>query len=108
MAQPITRLAAPLGGAVEPLVHAPEAVQSARKSRIGMIDDAVFEDKRAHARPLPRIGGHRCAGHGGALRSPIGCRARAYLGPFPVTHPRRRRALIVVVNGPVPLLLLGD
>src|SRR6267378_170364 len=35
---PDTRLVAPLGGAVEPLVHAPEAVQSARIGGIGVVD----------------------------------------------------------------------
>src|SRR5580658_7808584 len=40
-APPDARLAAPLGGAIEPLVHAPEAVQSARIGGISMVDDAV-------------------------------------------------------------------
>ena len=41
-------------GAVEPLVHTPEAVQSARISGIGVVDDAIFEHERAHARPVAR------------------------------------------------------
>src|SRR5688572_12815127 len=41
-AEPDARLVAPLGGAVEPLVHAPEAVQSARKGGIGVVDDAIL------------------------------------------------------------------
>src|SRR5438067_7985095 len=69
-APPDTRLVAPLGCAVEPLVHAPEAVQSARIGGIGVVDDAVVERERAHARPLARV------------RSPVGCRARGYLGPL--------------------------
>src|SRR5260221_12221833 len=44
---------ASLRGAVEPLVHAPEPVQSAGIGRIGMIDDAVFEDESAEAPPPP-------------------------------------------------------
>src|SRR5262249_26464206 len=47
-------LVAPHGGVVEPLVHAPEAVQSARVGGIGVVDDAVLERERAQARPLPR------------------------------------------------------
>src|SRR5260221_2602616 len=39
---------APSGGAVEPLVHTPEAVQSARIGGIGVVDDAVLEHERAH------------------------------------------------------------
>src|SRR3989440_7247530 len=62
-APPDARLVAPLGGAVEPLVHAPEAVQSARISGVGVIDDAVLEHKRAHARPLARVRGRVSSGH---------------------------------------------
>src|SRR5207249_3313857 len=50
-APPDARLVASPGGAVEPLVHAPEAVQSARVGGIGVVDDAVLERERAHARP---------------------------------------------------------
>src|SRR5207245_2062205 len=56
-AHPDARLVTPLGGAVEPLVHAPEAVQSARIGGIGVVDDAVLERERAHARPLTRVRG---------------------------------------------------
>src|SRR5256712_10337733 len=51
-APPHARLVTPLRGAVEPLVHAPEAVQSARIGGIGVVDEAVLEHERAHARPL--------------------------------------------------------
>src|SRR3989442_6757490 len=51
-APPDARLVASLGGAVEPLVHAPEAVQSARIGGIGAVGDAVLEHVRAHALPL--------------------------------------------------------
>ena len=42
------------GCAVEPLVHTPETIQSARIGGIGVIDDAVFEHEGAHARPIAR------------------------------------------------------
>src|SRR5438094_892133 len=42
-APPGACLVAPLGGAVEPLEHAPKAVQSARIGGIGMVDNAVLE-----------------------------------------------------------------
>src|SRR5438552_2991479 len=63
-APPDARLVAPLGGPVEPLVHAPEAVESARKRGIGVVDDAVLERERAHARPLARVRGHVGSDHG--------------------------------------------
>src|SRR5436309_15097984 len=64
VAPPGARLVAPLGGAVEPLVHAPEAVQSARIGGIDVVDDAVLEGEPAHARPLSRVRGHVGSGHG--------------------------------------------
>src|SRR4051812_19701198 len=39
---------------VEPLVHAPQAVQPARIGGVGMVDDAVLERECAHAGRLPR------------------------------------------------------
>src|SRR5438552_13673691 len=63
-APPDVRLVAPLGGAVEPLVHAPEAVQSARIGGIAVVDDAVLQHERAHARPLARVRGRVGSGHG--------------------------------------------
>src|SRR5271170_3244232 len=50
-AKPDACLVAPLGGAVEPLVHAPEAVQTARIGGIRVVDDAVLEHERAHSWP---------------------------------------------------------
>src|ERR1043165_5739517 len=50
-------LVAPLGSAVEPLIHAPHRIQSARKGRIGVINDAVVQSERAHARPLANVRG---------------------------------------------------
>src|SRR5713226_1688534 len=62
-APPDARLVASPGGAVEPLVHAPEAVQSARIGGIGVVDDAVLGHERAHARSLARVRGHIGYGH---------------------------------------------
>src|SRR5262245_64934654 len=57
-------LVTPFGCAVEPLIHAPQAVQSARIGGIRVIDDAVLERERAQARPLARVRGHVGSGHG--------------------------------------------
>src|SRR5262245_23461544 len=57
MTPPYAFFVASLRRAVEPLVHAPESVQSARKRGIRVVDDAVVEHERAHARPLARVGG---------------------------------------------------
>src|SRR6266513_740005 len=73
---PDAMLVAPLGGAVEPLIHSPEAVQSARVSRIGVVDDAVLQRERAHARPLAYVRVHVGAAHGSELTGSVGCRAR--------------------------------
>src|SRR5262249_23379334 len=51
-APPDAVLVAPLGGAVKPLVHAPEAVHPPRISRIGVVDDTVLQRERAQARPV--------------------------------------------------------
>src|SRR5213594_4523354 len=66
-AHPDARLVAPLGCAVEPLVNAPEAVQSAGIGGIGVVDDAVLEREGAHARPLARVRGHVGSGRGREL-----------------------------------------
>src|SRR5436190_2285155 len=79
-AKPEARLVASLGCAVEPLVHAPETVQSARISGIGVIDDAVLAHERAHAGPLARVRGHVGSAHGGERSGTIRCRARGYCG----------------------------
>src|SRR5262245_22748560 len=63
-APPDPRLVTPLGGTVEPLVHAPEAVQAAGIGGIGVVDDAVLERERAHAWLLARVRGHVGAAHG--------------------------------------------
>src|SRR5690349_22111859 len=40
--------------AVQPLVHAPQAVEAARVGRVGVIDHAVLERERAHAGAVAR------------------------------------------------------
>src|SRR5262249_51516818 len=62
-APPDALLVAALGGAVEPLVHAPQAVQSTRTGGIGMVDAAVLKRERAQARPFARVCGHVGSGH---------------------------------------------
>ena len=70
-APPDACLVAAPGGAVEPLIHAPEAVQSARIGGIGVVDDAVLERERTHTRPLARVRGHVGSGHGRELLGPL-------------------------------------
>src|SRR4051812_13290537 len=62
-APPDASLVAPLGCAIQPLVHAPEAIHSAGVGGISMVDDAVLEHERAHARPLARVCGNVGSGH---------------------------------------------
>src|SRR5262249_31096453 len=68
VAPPHAVLVPPLRRPIEPLIHAPETVHSARIGRIGVVHRAIFERERAHSRPLAdvrRIVGSR---HGGAFR----------------------------------------
>src|SRR6266404_3783934 len=98
-APPGARLVAPLGGAVEPLVHAPEAVQSARIGGIGVVDDAVLEHECTHARSLARVRGHVGSGHGRVIGDGLRDRCRVH---------RVATALVVVFDAPLALLLLGE
>jgi hypothetical protein len=98
-APPDARLVAPLGGAVEPLVHAPEAVQSARIGGIGVVDDPVLEHERAHARPIARVRGHVGSAEGRELGDGLRDRCRVH---------RVAAALVVVFDDPLALLLLGE
>src|SRR5260221_2018477 len=95
MPPPRARFVAPLRRPVEPLVHAPEPVQSARISGIGVIDDAILEHKRAHAGSLPGVGADVGAGHRSVIRRARGCR---WLQP--------RLMLVVVFEAALALLLL--
>src|SRR4051794_15970540 len=61
---PGARLVTSPGCAVEPLVHAPEAVQSARIRGVRVVDNAVLQHERAHAWSLARVGGRIGSGRG--------------------------------------------
>src|SRR5947208_12406749 len=80
-APPDARLVAPLGGAVEPRVHAPEAVQPARIGGVGVIYGTVLERERAHTRPLAMVRGDVGAAHGRELG--LRPRAATFLTPAP-------------------------
>src|SRR5258706_3063788 len=56
-APPDARLVAPLGRAVEPWVHAPDAVHPALVGGVGVVDDAVLEHERAQARQFAQVRG---------------------------------------------------
>src|SRR5438093_5621144 len=93
-APPDARLVASLRCAVEPLVHAPEAVQSARIGGIGVVDDAILERERAHARPLARVRGDVGSAHGREDDGPLVATLRT-LAPLP-----SRLAPVVVFDAP--------
>src|SRR6266581_2806434 len=93
------RLVSPSRPPVEPLVDAPEAIQTARVGRVRVVDDSVFERERAHARALPRIG------------RPVGARRCGPRVERPTHVLRRRphgRLAEVVLEGARTLLLLGE
>src|SRR6516164_2079120 len=96
---PDARLVAPLGGAVEPLVHAPKAVQSARIGGVGVVDDAVLEHEGAHTWPFARVGG--CVGSANGREPGDGLRDRCRI------H-RMAAAPVVVLDDPLALLRLGE
>src|SRR5689334_8358924 len=97
------RLVASLGGAVEPLVGAPQAVEPARIGRIGVIDGAALAHEGAQPRPVARIGGRVGAAH---FRELVLRRlAPALLAGAP--H-ERRLALVVVIDVPAALLLFAE
>jgi hypothetical protein len=92
-------LVASLRSAVEPLVHAPEAVQSARIGGIGVVDDVVLEDERAHARPIARVRGRVGSGHSRVLGDGFRDLRRIH---------RVAAALVVVFDDALALLFLGE
>src|SRR5262249_22821163 len=63
-APPHSFLVATLGSTVEPLVHAPQAIQPARVTGIGVIGHAVLEREGAHARPVACVSSHVGSRHG--------------------------------------------
>ena len=92
--KPQPRFIPPIRCPVEPLVHSPERVEAARVGGVCVVDDAVGECERAHARSLAGIGGDVGAGHGQiAYASRVGyCAER----------------VVVVVDAAGALLLLGE
>src|SRR5258708_4925982 len=54
-APPHTGLVATERGAVEPLIHAPQAIYAALVGRICVVYNAVLERKRAHAGPFAPV-----------------------------------------------------
>src|SRR3989442_15174032 len=82
-APPEARLVAPLGGAVEPLVHAPQAVHAAGIGGIGVVDDAVLECERAQALPLTYE------------RRPVGAGSGCDLGGRSLLAGLQQRALVL-------------
>src|SRR5436190_8577606 len=111
---PDARLVAPFGGAVKPLVHAPETVKSARIGRISVVDNAVFEQESAHARPLADVGRRIDSASGRHLDSPLIATLRI-LTPLPGLPPLkgavgilRRLDPVVVFSASFALLFFGD
>src|SRR5258705_12202663 len=102
-APPDARLVAPPRRSIEPLIHAPEAVQSARIGGIGVVDDAVLARERAHARPIALVRGRVGSAHGRELG--LRPRAATLLTRAPL---KRRLAPVVVFDAPLALLLLGE
>src|SRR6185312_16123042 len=102
------RFIAPLGRAIEPLVHAPQAIQPARKAGERVINDAIFAHECAHAGPFADVGGGIDAAHPCELRNrtfAAELRARA------IRCLRVRRsglASIVVLRSAFALLFFGD
>src|SRR5438094_4393702 len=93
---PDARLVAPPGCALEPLIHTPEAGQSARISRISVVNDAVCERESAYARALARVRRRIGSAHGCESGSPL---TRTFPRPL---------ALVVVFEASFALLLLRE
>jgi hypothetical protein len=98
---PNAHLVPPFWCSVEPLVHPPEAVHSARIGGIGVVDDAVFKHECAHARPF--------ALEGGRIDSTHGCKLvlRSLAAAFLTRSPQPLRFAGEVVLDTIALLLLG-
>src|SRR6185369_1682076 len=99
-APPHSGLVAALGGAVEPLIHAPEPVEPARIGGIGVVDGAALAHERAEARPIAHERARIGAAHGRELRDGLRDRSRRIQ--------RMAAALVIVFGAALALLLLGD
>src|SRR5689334_14932102 len=98
-APPDAGLVASVRGAVEPLVHAPEAVQSARISGISVVDDTVLERECAHARAFARVRSRVGSAHFCEDDGPFACTLLTLL------RLQRRLAPVVVFDARALLLL---
>src|SRR5579884_2802968 len=99
-APPRSGLVATLGRAVEPLVHAPQPVDTARIRRVRVVDDAVLERERAHPGVLADVGGDVGAAHRRVLADGAPC--------IDVLKPAGVHLPVVVVDRARALLLLGE
>src|SRR5215469_11094 len=100
---PDARLIAALGSAIEPVIDAKESVHTARIGGIGVINNAILENERAHALPVAVKSGNihtACICELGLGRIPASLLARS--PPEYVT--RGRFALKIIVRA-CPLLL---
>src|SRR5579875_484931 len=96
---PDAALAAPLGGAIEPLVCAPQAVEPTGVGGIGVVDGAVLAHEGAHARPVAPVGGRIDA----ARFRELDDRRRGDIGVQRVGAAR-----VVVLGAALALLFFGD
>ena len=98
-APPDTWLVAALGRAIEPLIHAPKAIEPARIGGVGMVDDAVLAHERGSC-PADR-----------AKRWMRPCRKWRRIGRRARGTGRRihgmAAALEIILDFPLALLLLG-
>src|SRR5205823_5168841 len=85
-APPEPRLVATPRCAVQPLIHAPQTVHSARIGGIGVVDDAILQHERAQALPLSNE------------RRPVGARSGGDLGGWPLLTGRQQRLLVLWVE----------
>ena len=84
--------------AIEPLIHAPQTVESARVRRVGVIDDAVLQDEGAHAGSLACVGGTSVPLMAAILTTLAARRCACH----------RCLATVVVLDAAVLLFLLGE
>src|SRR6266571_6417404 len=84
--------------AVEPLVHAPEAVHAPLVRGVRVVDDAILEHERAHAGSLSPV--RRPVRSDNARRELVEARAVLTRG-----RPKVRRAEVVLGGARLPLLL---
>src|SRR4029077_10707 len=62
--------------AIEPLIHSPESIHSARVSRVSVINNSVLERERAHSGTLARVSVNVGPRRGREFGRPLGSRAR--------------------------------